>query len=104
MKSWSTMADDNGGVHIFSGIPNKAFHLACVAFGGYSWEKAGQIWWKTMLSGRIPPNCTFRQFADVTIEMAQEYGPDAPAKVRKAWAAVGVIGKVRKVPDGCTSL
>jgi Zn-dependent metalloprotease len=104
MRSWYVMLDDNGGVHIFSGIPNRAFYLACVAFGGYSWEKAGQIWWKTMRSGRIPPNCTFRQFADVTIEMAEEFGKDAPAKVRKAWAAVGVMQNSRRWPDGCTVL
>ncbi|KAG9256921.1 uncharacterized protein F5Z01DRAFT_493474 [Emericellopsis atlantica] len=104
MKSWYIMADDNGGVHIFSGIPNKAFQLAAVSLGGYSWEKAGQIWWKTMNSGRIPPNCTFRQFADVTIEVAEDFGRDAPAKVKKAWAAVGVMDKVRRAPGRCTGL
>lgn len=36
MKDYTTMYKDNGGVHIYSGIPNKAFHLAYVAFGGYS--------------------------------------------------------------------
>lgn len=47
---------DYGGVHVFSGIPNRAFYLASVAFGGYSWEKAGQIWWKVLTGGTIPPN------------------------------------------------
>ncbi|KAI6778221.1 uncharacterized protein J7T54_004116 [Emericellopsis cladophorae] len=103
MKSWYTMVDDNGGVHVFSGIPNKAFQLAAVSFGGYSWEKAGQIWWKTMNSGRIPQNCTFRQFADVTIEVAKDFGLGAPDKVKKAWAAVGVMDQVRG-PGGCTAL
>jgi Zn-dependent metalloprotease len=43
MKDYKLMVQDNGGVHIYSGIPNKAFYLAAVAFGGYSWEKAGKI-------------------------------------------------------------
>ncbi|KAJ6788614.1 hypothetical protein PWT90_10563 [Aphanocladium album] len=72
MKDFKQMFEDNGGVHIFSGIPNKAFYLAAIAFGGYSWEKAGQIWWKTMNSGQIPAKCTFLQFADVTVEIAEQ--------------------------------
>ncbi|KAG6038334.1 hypothetical protein E4U41_004307 [Claviceps citrina] len=90
-KSW----EDNGGVHIYSGIPNKAFYLAAAAFGGYSWEKAGQIWWKTMTSGNIPARCTFKQFADVTVDCAEEaFGEDAAKIVRKAWTDVGVSRKI----------
>lgn len=36
--------EDNGGVHINSGIPNKAFYLACIALGGNSWDQCGKIW------------------------------------------------------------
>lgn len=35
-KDYEATDDDNGGVHLYSGIPNKAFYLASVAFGGYS--------------------------------------------------------------------
>lgn len=85
---------DNGGVHIYSGIPNRAFYLASVAFGGYSWEKAGRIWWKAMNSGKIPSRCTFIQFADVTTEVAEEeFGAEAAKIVRKAWTDVGVTRK-----------
>jgi Zn-dependent metalloprotease len=86
--------DDNGGVHLYSGIPNKAFYLASVAFGGYSWEKAGRIWWETMQSGQIPARCTFIQFADVTVDKAEElFGADAAGTVRRAWDEVGVVRK-----------
>jgi Zn-dependent metalloprotease len=86
--------DDEGGVHIFSGIPNKAFYLASVGFGGYSWEKAGQVWWKALNSGRIPAKCTFLQFADVTVDIAEELYQEEGAKtVRDAWNAVGVVRK-----------
>ncbi|KAI1303810.1 metalloprotease [Xylaria venustula] len=86
--------EDNGGVHLYSGIPNKAFYLSAVAFGGYSWEKAGKIWWATLQSGQIPPRATFIQFADVTVDKAEElFGDDAAAIVRKAWNEVGVVRK-----------
>lgn len=81
-------------MHLYSGIPNKAFYLCSIAFGGYSWEKAGQIWWRTMNCGRIPTKCTFLQFADVTVDVAEEmYGDDAAKKVRDAWNQVGVARK-----------
>src|SRR4051812_38581773 len=38
--------NDNGGVHINSGIPNKAFYLAAVAINAHAWEKVGPIWFK----------------------------------------------------------
>ncbi|KAK5987800.1 Protease PrtS [Cladobotryum mycophilum] len=91
MSGFKDTYDDNGGVHIFSGIPNKAFYSIAIAFGGFSWEKAGQIWWKTMRSGKVPEKCTFLQFADVTVDVAkEEYGDDDAKTVRKAWNDVGV--------------
>ncbi|CEJ85690.1 hypothetical protein VHEMI03845 [[Torrubiella] hemipterigena] len=91
MAGYKETAQDNGGVHLFSGIPNKVFYSVSIAFGGYSFEKAGQIWWKTMNGGKISPRCNFLQFADVTVETAQElYGEDAAKTVRKAWNDVGV--------------
>ena len=39
-------ANDNGGVHINSGIPNRAFYLAATALGGNAWEKAGRMWYR----------------------------------------------------------
>ena len=44
MKDYVKTSDDNGGVHINSGIPNRAFYLAAIELGGHSWDKAGQIW------------------------------------------------------------
>ncbi|PTB64580.1 matellopeptidase-like protein [Trichoderma citrinoviride] len=99
MKDYTTTFEDNGGVHIFSGIPNKAFYLAAKAFGGYSWEKAGQIWWKTMRSGQVSENSTFLQFADATVDTAKkEFGTDAAKTVRKAWDDVGQEGSCQS-PD-----
>ncbi|OAQ74047.1 peptidase M4, thermolysin [Pochonia chlamydosporia 170] len=95
MINYEKTYEDNGGVHIFSGIPNKAFYLASVAFGGYSWEKAGQIWWKAMNSGKIPARCSFKQFADVTVDCAEEeFGEDAARIVRDSWLKVGVTRSI----------
>ena len=38
-------SDDDGGIHINSGIPNHAFFLVAAAIGGFAWEKAGMIWY-----------------------------------------------------------
>ncbi|KAJ1328180.1 bacillolysin [Microdochium nivale] len=95
MRDFRITKQDNGGVHLYSGIPNKAFQLIAVAFGGYSWEKAGKIWWKTLRSGQIGPNCKFIHFADVTVEVAEEtFGKAAAIIVRKAWNQVGVTRHV----------
>lgn len=92
MADYVPTTEDNGGVHLYSGIPNRAFYLASVAFGGYSWEKAGNIWWKAMNGGQVPSRCTFVQFADVTTEVAEElYGEEAAKTVRNAWNEVGVM-------------
>ncbi|ORY61525.1 uncharacterized protein BCR38DRAFT_396482 [Pseudomassariella vexata] len=93
-KAYKAAIEDNGGVHLYSGIPNKAFYLASVGLGGYSWEKAGKIWWEAMQSGQVAPRSSFIQFADITVDIAQEFFDDEAAKiVRKAWTAVGVARK-----------
>lgn len=94
MSGFVTTPDDNGGVHINSGIPNRAFHLAATALGGYAWERAGRIWFATLMSGRLSTTTGFETFADETTRTAMElYGPDSPEAdaVRTAWREVGVI-------------
>ena len=79
--------DDNGGVHLNSGIPNRAFHLAATAVGGMSWEGAGFIWWTALTGGGAGPDTDFAGFAALTVEEAGEHR-DA---VEAAWAEVGVV-------------
>jgi len=84
---------DNGGVHINSGIPNRAFHLVAMRLGGYAWERAGLIWYRTLTSG-LSPTTDFAGFAQATIlAAAQEYGDDSEEvdAVRAGWSGVGVI-------------
>lgn len=94
MKDFYKGSDDDGGVHINSGIPNHAFYLAAMAIGGHSWEKVGKVWYQTMVSGKIPQDCTFVKFAETTVEVAGEVFPADPsvgAAVKKAWEDVGVL-------------
>jgi len=48
MKDYVATEEDNGGVHLNSGIPNRAFYELAIRLKGYAWEKAGQIWYKTL--------------------------------------------------------
>ena len=61
-----TGSGDNGGVHINSGIPNRAFYLAATKLGGRAWETAGRIWYDTLTSGRVTPTMDFSAFAVAT--------------------------------------
>lgn len=88
-KYWATY--DNAGVHVFSGVPNRAFVLASEALGGYCWENTGKIWWMTLKSNRVGPDCDFVQFAQATVVVAKELFDENTAKViRTAWEDVGV--------------
>jgi Zn-dependent metalloprotease len=87
MADYVVTDDDNGGVHINSGIPSHAFYLLAVALGGAAWERAGPIWHRALTGGALPPSADFATFAGVTLD---EAGPDAVEAVRAAWKAVGV--------------
>ncbi|KAF2840739.1 metalloprotease, partial [Patellaria atrata CBS 101060] len=84
--------NDYGGVHLYSGIPNHAFYLVAMALGGNSWEKPGQIWYKTLTGGKIGSRVDFAGFAKVTVEMARMlYGESVALSVKGAWEKVGVL-------------
>ncbi|MBJ7357675.1 M4 family metallopeptidase [Nocardioides sp.] len=78
--------EDNGGVHINSGIPNRAFHLAATAIGGSSAEGAGRIWYAALTGGEVGARTDFAGFAAATLAVAGEHTD----VVREAWATVGV--------------
>ena len=93
MAHYVETADDNGGVHINSGIPNRAFYLAATAIGGNAWEKAGKVWYVT-LRDRLRPNSDFKAAATFTVAVAKElFGARSPVvrAVTDAWSKVGVL-------------
>ena len=91
---------DNRGVHLNSGIPNRAFYLAATALGGTSWETAGRIWYAALTSG-IGAGTDFAGFAQACVTAAERHLPASVSAVREAWDRVGVpVGAVsRSVPD-----
>lgn len=94
MRDYVSTSADNGGVHINSGIPNKAFHLVATALGGHAWERAGGIWYRVMTGGTLTPSADFVEFAEATLTVAtEEYGEGSEEvdAVRAAWVGVGVI-------------
>ncbi|WOD14610.1 M4 family metallopeptidase [Paraburkholderia kirstenboschensis] len=85
---------DNQGVHINSGIPNRAFCLGALNIGGYAWEKAGRIWYETLNDSHIKPNTNFKTFAKLTVSNANRlYGSSSAEAnaVNNAWETVGVL-------------
>ena len=85
--------NDNGGVHINSGIPNHAFYLAATALGGRAWEAAGRIWYVT-LTERTTAHAQFADVARATVGVARDLfgsGDEARA-IEDAWTQVGVLG------------
>lgn len=88
--------DDNGGVHINSGIPNHAFYLAATRIGGYAWEKAGRIWYETLRDPQLRSFSGFRAFARRTLANAGRlYGQGSPEQqaVQASWQDVGISVK-----------
>lgn len=93
MKDLYRGTQDNGGVHINSGIPNRAFYLAAAAVGGYAWEKVGRVWY-VALRDRVRSNTTFAQAASLIVGLGAElYGAnsDVHKAIQSAWKTVGVL-------------
>jgi Zn-dependent metalloprotease len=86
-----TEEGDWGGVHINSGIPNKAFFLVATQIGGYAWEAPGHIWYEALKAST--PDTAFQEFADTTWTKAgQLYGTGSVQQqaVAAAWGEVGI--------------
>jgi Zn-dependent metalloprotease len=92
MSDYKDVDYDNGGVHINSGIPNRAFYVAAKEIGGYAWEKAGRIWY-VALRDKLQTRSSFRDAAGLTFQVAGDlYGAGSLEQqaVRKGWAEVGI--------------
>lgn len=103
---------DHGGVHINSGIPNKAFYLTAVSIGGFAWEAPGHIWYESLKASSV--RTQFQEFADTTYFKAEElYGAGSTEQqaVLDAWREVGIrisgvpaAAAARAAGDGLTAL
>ena len=103
MRDYVDTTDDNGGVHINSGIPNRAFCLAALGFGGRAWLKAGRVWYVT-LTDLLKERSDFRAAAAATTDVAgREFGNEGAGIVRGAWQAVGITPPAPKPPSPSTT-
>jgi Zn-dependent metalloprotease len=89
LRDLYTGSEDDGGVHINSGIPNRAFALACRTVPGPAWLTMGPVWYDVM-ANRIGPRATFAEFAAATLAAATARNASYAATVREAWASVGI--------------
>jgi len=87
LADYVVTTEDNGGVHLNSGIPNRAFVIAARAIGGDTWSGAGRVWYATLVSG-LDPDSDFATFAAASIAAAGAHA----AVVEDAWMQVGVVG------------
>lgn len=88
---------DNGGVHINSGIPNRAFYLLAEGLTAEGTgesvgrTKAGELLFKTML--QLPKTANFIEAAQTMLNQAlNDYGADSTeyAAVNESWKQVGL--------------
>ncbi|MBC7996295.1 MAG: M4 family metallopeptidase [Leptolyngbya sp.] len=89
MDQYIKTTSDNGGVHLNSGIPNRAFADFAVNVGGNAWEAPGLIWYEARANSGTSP--TFAKFARETINAANKLGfKEHVPTLEKAWMDVGV--------------
>ncbi|WP_104200040.1 M4 family metallopeptidase [Cryobacterium sp. Y29] len=97
MTGYIETDDDNGGVHLNSGIPNRAFYLVADTLGGNAWETPGRIWYDTLTGTGLNRQSDFAAFAAATADTAARlYGSGGAAHnaVLQAWATVGVVAAI----------
>ena len=91
MKDYYAGNDDNQGVHINSGIPNRAFYLVSMEIGT---DKAALIWYNALQ--RLWSTAKFNDAVDVIVESArmltkQKQAPvGSTQRVRAAFREVGL--------------
>jgi Zn-dependent metalloprotease len=90
LKHKYTGTADSGGVHINSGIPNHAFFLVATSLGGQAWNRAGRIWYRTLLA--LNQKSDFKQMVSMSTQNAATlFGHRSVEEkaVIKAWKKVG---------------
>lgn len=93
MDGYVTTFADNCGVHINSGIPNRAFYLLATELGGHAWKRAGRIWYESVRHPDRSSSILFQAFATLTLEVAERlYGSSSDERhaVVGAWNEVGI--------------
>jgi Zn-dependent metalloprotease len=93
MDHYFQTAQDNGGVHTNSGIPNHAFYVVATTIGGNAWQAPGVTWYNALADPQLSPNASFGSFANTTLKQARiRYGATSAeaSAVQAGWDAVKV--------------
>lgn len=91
-----SITQDKGGVHINSGIINKAFYVTARNIGGFAWEKAGRIWYEALVNPSLlksKPDATFAEAKEFILRATMNlYGIGSLEykAVLSAWKEVGL--------------
>jgi Zn-dependent metalloprotease len=92
MNNYYAGPADNQGVHINSGIPNKAFYLTAIEIGT---DRAALIWYTGLQ--KLWATAVFNDAVDVLVESARllvkvgQVPAGSPQVVRAAFKAVGIL-------------
>jgi Zn-dependent metalloprotease len=92
MRGYVRTLDDDGGVHINSGIPNHAFYLFARSLGGSAWKDAGLVWYDALIALN-QPYASFVTWAEATSRAAAKrfgIGTNVPRALERAWRLVGL--------------
>jgi Zn-dependent metalloprotease len=96
MNKFFKGAADNGGVHLNSGIPNKAFYLVSMDIGT---QKAAKLWFEALKI--LKPTAKFTDFYKALTKVGKKLVADksipatAQASVDKAFQTVGIIKETK---------
>ena len=114
MNEFERTLADAGGVHINSGIPNKAAQLMTVGGNhgvsgvtiphGIGWENTEKVWYRANTT-YLTETSTFADAADATMKAAQDLklSQDDQNVIDCAWKAVGVVnGQCAKINPATT--
>lgn len=107
MNDYVNTSVDNGGVHLNSGIPNKAAYDVAMSIGK---DKMGQIWYRA-LTEYLTSDAQFNDARDASVQAATDLYGAGSAEVKaveNGFAAVGIGGgsqptSVNSTPVGVTS-
>jgi bacillolysin/thermolysin len=94
MRDYKNTSSDNGGVHINSGIPNKAAYEVAMAIGQ---DKLAEIWYRTLTS-YMTSTSEFADAANFTVQSAIDLygsGSTEARAVASAWASVGLTPSLK---------
>jgi Zn-dependent metalloprotease len=93
MDHFVNTTEDSGGVHINSGIPNRAFYESCNAFdpNRNTWETIGPVWYRAFTT--LPSTSSFQDAANATLMYAKQISQAHAQAVQAGWGAVKISTK-----------